>query len=70
MLVQLVIQTYQISVNLTSYERKNWSRYEYLLDSNSMQFNNPFDHGLKSNWQEVLMADRVVKFAESDDKTV
>jgi len=44
---------YQAGVNLTTNERANGHRYEYLKDSNG-RFYNPYDRGLLLNIQEAL----------------
>lgn len=47
----LVVQAYQISVNLTTNEFNVYHRLEYLHDvDNPRRFRNPFDRGCVHNW--------------------
>jgi len=49
----LASQLYCISVNLTTNEKLNMHRYEYLKDSRG-NFHNPYDRGFVDNWMEFL----------------
>ena len=56
-----VLQTIQISRNITTNESINWRHYPYLYDEVSVwrgcdlqyhHFRNPYDHGFVRNWLE------------------
>jgi hypothetical protein len=61
-----LLQTYNISQNLTTNERANWKRYTHLLDERG-HFYNPYNKGILRNFKEVLFEDNT---QESIDKTI
>jgi ankyrin repeat protein len=61
-----LLQTYNISQNLTTNERANWRRYSYLLDERG-RFYNPYDKGILNNFKEIFTADNP---QECIDKTI
>jgi len=57
MLALVVFHTYSISVNITTNEFWNWQRYRHFHGGTQFGipvFKNPFDKGVKINWQEFL----------------
>jgi hypothetical protein len=61
-----LLQTYNISQNLTTNERANWQRYSHLLDERG-RFYNPYNKGILRNFKEILCEDNI---QESIDKTI
>lgn len=54
MLLLVCQNTYQVSINITTNETWNWSRYPYFREPETNAYLNPFDRGLVRNWQEVF----------------
>ena len=57
-LALMIISWYQAGINLSTNERANGHRYEYLKDSNG-RFYNPYDRGFLLNVQEFLHLTKV-----------
>jgi len=57
-----------VNKNITTNERINWRRYDYLKDPNSERLKNPYDNGAKSNFLAFCCKSYEVHFFEGQEE--